>query len=238
MRLKKFLCVLISIILIISSAGVTFYITEISLIYSDYRYYKDSGTNIFKDHGVTLANYYSKTPTDIDPIELSERCGFSSDIQMLYKCVLRSQETNTAIMKVTYRGLNRKVEKRVGLVTETEFEVIETVYGRYSADTGDSVVIWLPKTALHYRTAVELLLYHYGLFYEKGETYLIYYCGTFGPDGILAVCKLSGDYPSIKMIPGPVEYDATYFGAETKYVSADEFIELFIKAARESGVRT
>ena len=35
------------------------------------------------------------------------------------------------------------------------------------------------------------------------------------------------------MFPGPVEYDATYFGAETKYVTADEFIELFIKAASQ-----
>jgi hypothetical protein len=42
--------------------------------------------------------------------------------------------------------------------------------------------------------------------------------------------KLSGEYPSIKMFFGPVEYDATHFGAETKYVTADEFVQLFIDA--------
>ena len=35
------------------------------------------------------------------------------------------------------------------------------------------------------------------------------------------------------MLPGPVEYDATYFGAETKYVTDDEFIDLFITCAQE-----
>ena len=37
------------------------------------------------------------------------------------------------------------------------------------------------------------------------------------------------------MFPGPIEYDATYFGAETKYVTADEFIQLFIDAVVEYG---
>jgi hypothetical protein len=72
--------------------------------------------------------------------------------------------------------------------------------------------------------------------FEQGERYLLFLSKTNKGHSIkfleetLAICKLSGEYPSIIMLPGPAEYDATYFGAETKYVTADEFIQLFIDA--------
>ena len=63
----------------------------------------------------------------------------------------------------------------------------------------------------------------------KGSDVPYYYVQAGG----ICLNKLSGEYPSIKTFPGPIEYDATYFGAETKYVTADEFIELFMKAASQ-----
>ena len=233
--MKKVFCILISIILILSSGGITFYITELSPLYNDYSYYREQGVSIFDDRGVTLANYYSKTPKDIDPVELAKSYSIeSTDIQALYEIVYESKSEirNWGIIKATYR------EKRRGIAygsyyTSFKFECDEVLHGYCDVNKGETIEFLSPKESLHYYSVDELMLHHYGEFYEKGEQYLIFYLAGSSPRNLISVCKLSGEYPSIKMFPGPVEYDATYFGAETKYVTADEFIDLFFREANE-----
>ena len=230
--MKRILCVLISIILIISSGCITFYITEFSPLYDDYVKYKKSGENIFKDRGVTIADYYSKKPTNLDIASMAEKYGFVSNIEKLYVFMLTRKSD---IAKCTYLGRKFKTPYITGMSTIFEFEYNESVYGGSSFKSGDSIVFHSPKVTLHYYSVEELLLYSSGDYYEKGEQYLLFSNTRHTSSDLFIVCKLSGEYPSIKMFPGPIEYDATYFGAETKYVTADEFIQLFIDAVVEYG---
>ena len=93
-----------------------------------------------------------------------------------------------------------------------------------------------------YYSIHERQLYRYGLEYEKSRSYLLFaegkyfYSGNRSKDVIFA--PLDGEYPYIEIYmvsetngtkvveTSSSRYDATYFGAETKYVTKDEFVSL------------
>lgn len=241
--MKKFLCIFISIILIISSGAATLYVMEFSRIFYEYRVYKvNVGVNIFKERDVTFWNYYSKTPNDLDPVKLIENTKITADIKGLYELIEKYSDdriSDSCVVKATYKGSKLRSEMlgdaRV-FYSEIEFELDEKVLGDCSDKVGDEISFFDDKAKLRCYSTIELLLHHYGEYYQKGEQYLIFKGegSNLYSNKVMYTCKLSGEYPSIKMFPGPVEYDATYFGAGTKYVTADEFIELFIKAATEA----
>ena len=87
-----------------------------------------------------------------------------------------------------------------------------------------------------YWTEYHLLLNYYGIRYEEGKEYLLitttYRPQQSSPIKFYYYAPLDGEYPYIEVYPGPIRYDATYFGADTKYVSKDEFVELVAAATK------
>ena len=218
----------------LTSGGVAYLVAERCALYDDYVYYKrNEGVDIFKDLEMTFSEYYSNIPNDFDPLEAAERMELSTDVTKLFNTNV--PDGDRVLLKATYLGETHGFEDR----TVFNFQIDNIYFHEYifSPKPGDTIKIHEKANRLHYYTEKEFLLNYYGVAFEKGEEYLLFLdSNSRGRDisfvkNALAVCKLSGEYPSIKMFPGPVEYDATYFGAETKYVSADEFIELFMAAA-------
>ena len=81
----------------------------------------------------------------------------------------------------------------------------------------------------------ELALYQAGrMEYEEGKHYLVF-CSIFdnsmfleGDDKnkVAVYAPLDEEYPYIEIYPGATRYDATYFGAASKDVTKEEFVEL------------
>lgn len=80
----------------------------------------------------------------------------------------------------------------------------------------------------------ELALYQAGVEYEIGKNYMVFYnidktANFFTGDdtsSVLVFAPLDGEYPYIELYPDGTRYDATYFGAESKYVEKEEFVRL------------
>ena len=223
-----FVCILLAVVIMLASSLATFIFIKDSIYVYDYHSLEHLAPN---EVNMKLPwNYYSKKV----PIH-----GTTPTFEEII-----STKANICAARVVYKETVRKKKPRATLI----FDIKTLLYGNFEGET-----INLEMSRYSYYSEFELLLYRDGAEYKKGCEYLLLFevdaDGTARPlgseqsDGINNkhhrnyIAQLSGDYPSIKMVPGPVEYDATYFGAETKYVSADEFIELFIKAAQESIVR-
>ena len=100
-----------------------------------------------------------------------------------------------------------------------------------------------------YYTDYEKLMFHYGIEYEEGKDYIILFSRRFNDskpneyndesfdfcmlDNSVVFIPLDEEYPYMEVYPGPNRYDATYFGASTKDVSKEEFVELVSKYAME-----
>ena len=243
--IKRALCVLLVLSLMFVSSFSTFYFFEVSLIYSEVISYVITGEKDIED--VDLKKFYSKDyGADINK-GLDSR-GYTSDINdlMYYTC----KSLDGVIVRAKYLG---RREARGGGKFKFKVNDILLKNGKFHIEKGEKIR-YFASSSLRYYTFDEIAYHSYGTGYEKGEEYLLF-LDQYTPASIysdkptyyhmggwldrqnkyqfMCINKLSGEYPSIKMFPGPVEYDATYFGAKTKYVTADEFVELFMKAVND-----
>ena len=231
-RLKRILCARIVLCLMFVSSFSVYYLTERSLIYPNVVY---NGLELNYD---TLKEFYSKE-RDRSSID-SDLDNARTEITDLYYFL--SNSNGCVILTGTYIG-----RSPTNGGAEFKFQVNEVLLNSndYPIKNGEKIQCFTSSDRAYY-TNMELVFHSYGTEYEKGEQYLLFieqhapvndqsdkpgYSFLGGPIAhdfyrFVYSAKLSGEYPSIKMFPGPIEYDATYFGAETKYVTADEFIDL------------
>ena len=234
---KRVFCVLLVLILVILSACVTFCFTEASSLYNRYLYDKYYyGVNIFKDYGVTVSDYYSKTPANFDPVKEADTGNIKNDIgrELSAARTVLLGDNNYGIFKATYTSVKRDRYKFDGMTFVAAlfcFDDCELVAGTakegYNIKDG-KITVTTVGMDYNYYSLNELLHWYYGVGFVKGEQYLI-----ISNSSNHHIVRLGGEYPCLIMFPGAVEYDATYFGAETKYVDEDEFIDLFLTAAKE-----
>ena len=238
--LKRIICFVLTLALAVGAGVSTYLVTERCAIYDDYVYYKrKEGTDIFKDLGITVSEYYTRLPKDFDPVKAATDMELSTDVMELLATAGYApiNGDNRVMLRATYLGADHGFEIR----TAFNFRInkIYSYEGKFDPTEGDTIRLYADADRLRYYTDTEFILNYYGVHFEKGEEYLLFLNSSMRGRSIsfvgntLAVCKLSGEYPSIKMLPGPVECDATYFGAKTKYVTDDEFIDLFIAFAQE-----
>ena len=241
--LKITLCIILTFVLMFGAGASTYLVVERCAIYDDFVYYKrNEGVNIFRDMGMTISEYYCDVPTDFDPIATAEKMELSTDPDILIKAMgYDTQWKDRVVLSATFLGAKHGFEVR----TQFEFQIdkIYSYEGKFDPVEGDTITLKASAERLHYYTQTEFLLNYYGVNFEQGEQYLLFLSKTNRGHDIsflsntLAVCKLSGEYPSIIMLPGPAEYDATYFGASTKYVSNNEFLNLLTLRAQELVVK-
>jgi hypothetical protein len=84
------------------------------------------------------------------------------------------------------------------------------------------------------------MLAYYGAEYEEGKEYLIIYHSnrSYRKLGVpYHFAPLDGEYPYIEVYPDGTRYDATYFGAESKYVDKEEFVRLIKEAINNPPAR-
>ena len=252
--LKRLVCILLVLCLMFGSAYSVYYVTERSALYADLKYlcqfpdYKDSLSQF------NIINYYKKLPQSFDPnkINVASMDGYLRTARFFIEWAyggFQPQPSCNAVVRAKYIGKTSNPEAK--LRGEFKFKVTGVVIGDDFAtiEIGDTVQLFSERYNLNRYSIAEYMLNYYDVKYEIGEEYLLFliadsqvvnykndevpYYYYYRPTNRIYLNKLSGEYPSMKMFPGPVEYDATYFGAETKYVSADEFVDLFYKAASE-----
>ena len=235
--IKKVMCVLLVLSLMFVSSFSVYYLTEVSLIYSEVISNAVFGYDSINDFNIK--EFYSKEyKYDID--ERLASSGYVTDVNVLLDYAILS--SSGVIVKAKYLG---RREVRGG--GEFKFKVSEVLMntGEYPIEKGEKIRYTAASDGRYY-TFDEIVYHSYGMEYERGEEYILFLrqCAPnlqysdnpryvyMGGDldrkiyRFACVSKLSGEYPSITIFPGSVEYDATYFGAENKYVTADEFVEM------------
>ena len=245
--LKATLCILLIIALMAGSSAATWWITERSVLYNEHTQSVKQNGMTFLGRYCTIEDYYNKLPDSFDPNSLNK----STELELLlaFSKYTMLYNDNNIVVRATYKGTKHNPE--LHMRAEFRFDNEEVLWGCPPGYSKIKDLMYFKSgNSYAYYTAEEYMHNYYKTGYEKGEEYLLilqydnqivrshYSKGMYLEqlDNVFCINKLSGEYPSIKMFPGPVEYDATYFGAETKYVTADEFVELFMKAVNEYSV--
>ena len=125
--------------------------------------------------------------------------------------------------------------KRVSMYNEAYLiykDIPENIF-YYSYQDSNSYYIGTEIYTTHHSTYT-LMLSYYDVRYEKGKEYLLLSLpeymrenlSIFSGGKFYYIAPLDEEYPYIEVYPGAIRYDATYFGAETKDVTKEEFVEL------------
>ena len=223
-------CVLLALIIVFTSALMTFCFIKDSIYYHELYYMDPLYTEGMNSYFLPW-NFYRKVPK-----------GLSYDGVEAVKLddILQRAKTNN-IARVTFTETVRGKRTRAKFV----FDINEMIVGNYHGETAE---LGFGTLAPSYYSIFEHMLYYHGVEYKKGQEYLLFFEtdgeGKTYPLGYNSVTQnlthyryyiapLDGEYPYIEVFPGATQYDATYFGAKTKYVTADEFVELFMKAVND-----
>ena len=179
-------------------------------------------------------DYYSKTPKWFDPkqhfsVDFWEN--FYSTNSSIARARFVSEES--AENEVSYSfyvndWIRKERESQRRDVTLTRKDLRE--FFCYSLKDFDEIYT-------SYRSEYQLMLSYYGAEYEKGQEYLIIYDTGYRLKSLYYFAPLDGEYPYIEVYPGATRYDATYFGAESKYVDKDEFLRLIKEAINNPPAR-
>ena len=125
---------------------------------------------------------------------------------------------------------------------------MERIYPHDASDDFDRIdllnqINWGSDKNKAFRSSFECALVHNGGGFERGEDYILFIpqgltnMKKMVPQGIFPVAYFDGEYPRIIYHPFGIEIDATVMGAETKYVSKEEFIQLIYSAVEKDCLR-
>ena len=210
---KKSLIFLLIFSLLFSSVGVYAFYTRFSFSGEYYKELKQDFCGTLKANSV-YEYYFSKVPTDFvvktDPVEL---------------------KLNVNVMHGKYLGKTHRSngEEFFYFINKGFLEKDKTASKLMfvRCGWGNFISIYRGENDSYFCSPITYMFNYYGIEFEVGKEYLVFFVGSrygFGSQYVYA--PLDGEYPYIEVYPGATRYDATYFGAESKDVSKEEFIEL------------
>ena len=230
---KKLVCVILTIALMFASSFSVYWVTQKSVLYkeiiAELIFHKNTDLSSF-----SLKQFYSKNSS-----VYTERYMQKFYINDMQEFLSVAGNDESIIVRAKYLG--RKTNSQLLDRAEFKFEVCEVLLNTSTRkiSAGDKIQYHQVHVEDQYYTTTDFVHYKYSVGYEKGEEYLLvlndftstYVVPNFEESyGFVSVNKLTGEYPYIELCPGPVRYDATYFGAESKYVTPEQFIKLFMEA--------
>jgi hypothetical protein len=166
-----------------------------------------------KEHSM-YEYYFSKVPTDFvvktDPVELK------LNVNVMHgKYLGKTHRQNTHEF---FYFINKGFLEEHKVASKLMF--VRCGFGDYAG-------IYSEEEDSYFCSPITYMFNYYGIGFEVGKEYLVFFSSSmygFGSQYVYA--PLDGEYPYIEVYPGATRYDATYFGAESKYVSKEKFIEL------------
>ena len=205
---KMTICFILILSVLISGIGVYAYWTRFS-------YYNTYWRELKKDFSGTLDNYpineyyFSKAPRDFvpktEPINLDFRAN---------------------VMRATYLGKShRKGGKEIFYFLSNEFLVCEVEQKKIMAIPSRFSYEEWGENRDFFCSPLTYIFEYYGVEFEVGKEYLVFF-SAIGIHFRYVYAPIDEEYPYIEVYPGATRYDATYFGAATKDVTKEEFVEL------------
>lgn len=196
-------------------------VSAISIYFLDLsvEFRKDFIGTLIYEH--TILDFYSKSRSNQYYSELSESGYYQSDL-----ILENALESKLYVVEFAYKYTDITNRSR------------RTQYIFNDLITHSKICISSSSQTGIFQSDSECWFKLYDKGFKHGEKYLLFIDENSGDRFSLqgfAVGYLETDYPYIEIYPGITRYDATYFGAETKYVTANEFVRLFIDAVVDYG---
>ena len=237
--LKRSLCVFVVIIVLVSLVISGLFVRSIYLSYRHDFFYSDNKNDLNEWLTVLeqypLREYLNPLPSWYSVEDNYERY---KDILVPEKDHMRIFLTSTCPYYVTYKYSYGKILENK---TVYSFDVNKRLCSCYNCYDRNKIKLLCYYSTLSRRNSafysdIECILAYYDKGFERNKEYILFpLSGYLSPDSkdfttarieFFAVGYLDEEYPYIAVYPGDTRYDATSFGADSKYVTKDEFIDL------------